>query len=198
MCIFTNIAFSLKTEMFGLNDTAVRKLILDDILQVLKSQVQKYPVKVKFSRTLSDSFSCPHEGLSGMIWTPIHFRDRCGVASLRYRHRAEITVLTWPIRYDFHTRRKRFPVQCEHRLIGSQVAWVASVSVRFRSNERGTEVNDHAKNGAKMASPSPLFYFLALVSFLERSKPRIPFLGLSLLRNQTETLATQARNQGTS
>ena len=67
MCIFTNIAFSLKTEMFGLNDTAVRKLILDDILQVLKSQVQKYPVKVKFSRTLSDSFSCPQEGLSGMI-----------------------------------------------------------------------------------------------------------------------------------
>ena len=128
----------------------------------------------------------------------LHFRDRCGVASLRYRHRAEITVLTWPIRYDFHTRRKRFPVQCEHRLIGSQVAWVASVSVRFRSNKRGTEVNDHAKNGAKMASPSPLFYFLALVSFLERSKPRIPFLGLSLLRNQTETLATQARNQGTS
>ena len=32
---------------------------------------------------------------------------------------------------------------------------------------------------------------LALVSFLARPKPRIPFLGLSLLRNQT--LATQAR-----
>ena len=31
-----------------------------------------------------------------------------------------------------------------------------------------------------------------LVSFLARSKPKIPFLGLSLLRNQTETLATQA------
>ena len=36
------------------------------------------------------------------------------------------------------------------------------------------------------------FIFLALVSFLARSKPRMPFLGLSLLRNQTETLATQA------
>ena len=35
-------------------------------------------------------------------------------------------------------------------------------------------------------------FFLALVSFLARPKPRIPFLGLSLLRNQTETLATQA------
>ena len=40
-------------------------------------------------------------------------------------------------------------------------------------------------------SPSPHFHFLALVSFLARPKPRIPFLGLSLLRNQTETLATQ-------
>ena len=41
--------------------------------------------------------------------------------------------------------------------------------------------------------PSPLFHFLALVSFLARPKPRIPFLGLSLLRNSTETLASQAR-----
>ena len=42
------------------------------------------------------------------------------------------------------------------------------------------------------ASPSPLFHFLALVSFLARSKPKIAFLGLSLLRNLTKTLATQA------
>ena len=42
-------------------------------------------------------------------------------------------------------------------------------------------------------SPSPHFHFLALVSFLARPKPRIPFLGLSLLRNQTEKLATQAK-----
>ena len=41
-------------------------------------------------------------------------------------------------------------------------------------------------------SPSPHFHFLALVSFLARPKPRIPFLRLSLLRNQTETLSTQA------
>ena len=40
--------------------------------------------------------------------------------------------------------------------------------------------------------PSPLFHFLALVPFLARRKQKIPFLGLSLLRNQTETLATQA------
>ena len=54
------------------------------------------------------------------------------------------------------------------------IACVASVSVRFRSKEKWH------------------FHFLALVSFLARPKPRILFLGLSLLRNQTETLATPA------
>ena len=48
------------------------------------------------------------------------------------------------------------------------LACVASVSVLFPSKDR------------------------ALVSFLARPKPRISFLGLSLLRNSTETLATQA------
>ena len=38
-----------------------------------------------------------------------------------------------------------------------------------------------------------LFYFLALVSFLALSKPKISFLGVSLLRNQTETIGTQAK-----
>ena len=46
------------------------------------------------------------------------------------------------------------------------LACVASVSVRFRSKQRGTKV--------KMAQAK------------ERPKPRIPFLGLSFLRNQTE------------
>ena len=41
-------------------------------------------------------------------------------------------------------------------------------------------------------SSSPLFHFLALVSFLTQLKARISFLGLSLLRNSTETLATPA------
>ena len=34
---------------------------------------------------------------------------------------------------------------------------------------------------------------MALVSFLAQPKPRISFLGLSLLRNRTETRATQAK-----
>ena len=48
------------------------------------------------------------------------------------------------------------------------------------------------KKGRKLPSPSPHFHLLALVSFLAQPKPRIPFLGLTLLQNQTETLATQA------
>ena len=32
---------------------------------------------------------------------------------------------------------------------------------------------------------------VALVPFFARPKPKIPFLGLTLLRNQTETLSTQ-------
>ena len=39
---------------------------------------------------------------------------------------------------------------------------------------------------------SPLLHFLALISFLTRWKPRIPFLSLFLLQSQTETLFTQA------
>ena len=54
------------------------------------------------------------------------------------------------------------------------IACVASVSLRFRSKERGTRVKDRAKNG------------------VSKRAGRILFLGLSLLRNQTETLATQA------
>ena len=70
----------------------------------------------------------------------------------------------------------------------NQLACVASVSVRFRGKERGTRVKDRAKSGARES----LFHFLALVSFLARSKPKVPFLGISF---QTETLATQAINQ---
>ena len=79
----------------------------------------------------------------------------------------------------------------------SGIAWVASVSVRFRSKKRGTRVKDHAKNGASkragreggsFLSPSPLFHFLPFVSLLARRKQKILFLGLFLLRNQTERL----------
>ena len=51
-----------------------------------------------------------------------------------------------------------------------QLACVRSVSVRFRSKEEGTRVKDRAKNGGQ-------------------NRESRPFLGL---RNQTETLATQA------
>ena len=80
------------------------------------------------------------------------------------------------------------------------LACVASVSVRFRSKEWGTRVKDRAKlaqvkerggvgkKGRKLSflslnlpslpPPHRLFYFLVLVSFLARAKPKIPFHGL--------------------
>ena len=76
-----------------------------------------------------------------------------------------------------------------------RVAFVASVSVRFRSKERGTRVKDQAKSGVSKRA-GLYFHFLAVVSFPARPKPRIPFLGLSLLQNQMETLATQANVGG--
>ena len=61
--------------------------------------------------------------------------------------------------------------------------------MRFRRKERGTKVKDREKSGASIS------HFLALVSFLARSKPKVLFLAISLLRNQTETLATQANRE---
>ena len=81
----------------------------------------------------------------------------------------------------------------------AKLACVASVSVRFRSKERGTrnarkmaQVKERGRGGEERKetsfnSPSPLCHFFVLISFLAR-----PILGFSLLRNQTETLATQA------
>ena len=64
------------------------------------------------------------QDLSGIVWTLIpyltlQFRDNTGAASLRYRDRAEITVVMceqmpytiWP-----SCRRKSNAVQCEHSL----------------------------------------------------------------------------------
>ena len=48
--------------------------------------------------------------------------------------------------------------------------------MRSMSKERGTRVKDRAKNGASERA--------ALVSFLARSKPKIPLLGL--LRSETK------------
>ena len=56
-----------------------------------------------------------------------------------------------------------------------QLACVASVSVRFRRKERGTRVKNRTEKGA--------------------AKTENPVLGLSLIRNQTETLATQANHE---
>ena len=99
---------------------------------------------------------------------------------------------------NIHTQSLYFPRSSKRSLS-------FNVSVRFRSKERGTRVKLCVKNGATKTAgrggeerketagpsfPSPLSFF-ALVPFFARPKPEIPFLGLSLLRNQ-ETLAAQA------
>ena len=65
----------------------------------------------------------------------------------------------------------------EHKTNNFALACVASVSVRFRSKERGTRVSQRPRE--KMTGATAL----ALVSFLARSKPKIPFLSPFLLRN---------------
>ena len=85
---------------------------------------------------------------------------------------------------------------------------VASVSVRFRSKERGTRVKDRAKNGtSKRAERGWGRKEGNSVSFLPLPLPPLSFFGshfisraaktgLSLLRHQMETLATQATASG--
>ena len=72
-----------------------------------------------------------------------------------------------------------------HQIVVFHLAYVESVSVRFRSKERETRVKDLAKNGARKRAGR-----VAMVQFFARPKLKIPFLGLFLLRNQTQTLAT--------
>ena len=78
--------------------------------------------------------------------------------------------------------------------------------MRFRRKERGTRIKDPEKNDASKRAgsgwgrkegflpslpPPPLSFFGS--RFISRAvKTESPFLGISLLRNQTETLATQA------
>ena len=59
-----------------------------------------------------------------------------------------------------------------------------------RNKERGTRVKERAKNGASKIALS--FFGSRFIS--RAAKTTNPFLGPSLLRNQTETLSMQANN----
>ena len=142
-------------------------------------------------------------GLWNILWKPFtsspfnwsHWKDEAKAFLSGYARRPEVELLLpWAVVLPKFSG-KWSPLTC-----------VASVSVRFRSKERGTRVKDRAKNGVSeragrgwgsflpCPTPSPTFIFWLLFHFSRGQNPRIPFLGLSLLRNQTETVATQARS----
>ena len=129
---------------------------------------------------LKTSFSCVHtKTISRRFQKTLlrgPFSKICVFGSRKFRLRVD----EWPKRRKKSPFSRNYQDRCGRDLN----------SLRSKPFRAVSRVKDRAKNGP---SPSPLFHFLALVSFLARPKPRIPFLGLSLLRNSTETLATQAR-----
>ena len=74
--------------------------------------------------------------------------------------------------------------------------WAKNEERELKTARKMSQLKERGGGGEERFLPSPssspLFHFLALVWFLARSKAKISYLGLSLLRNQTETLATQA------
>ena len=76
-----------------------------------------------------------------------------------------------------------------------KIACIASVSVEFRSKElshekRGGRGGEGGGGGPSFPSPTPSFLFWLSTQF---RAGKIPFLGLSMFPNPSETLATQAR-----
>ena len=65
---------------------------------------------------------------------------------------------------------------------------------RQRPREKWRKGGGGGENFSFLSLPHPLFHFLALVSFLAQPKPKIPLLGLSLLRKLPETHATQPKS----
>ena len=62
-------------------------------------KAQLLEANLGYVHTIADIFPCRYEKLPSIVWTPIryvtlHFRNRRETASLRYRNRAEITVVT--------------------------------------------------------------------------------------------------------
>ena len=89
-------------------------------------------------------------------------------------------------------RKSLLVIQLQETWRINQTAWspyiVARRALRFKRNERKCSCT----GGQILPTFLSIFHFLAFVLFLVRSKPKIPILGLSLHRDLTETLATQA------
>ena len=128
--------------------------------------------------------------------------------SLTFQKRSKKTLLHW--RTNLVDQNKQQPLKINIRVTYHTVLSVWNKPLIDTCQHCSTSRANHALRSLANAgfqnrgvclqafrsfpSPSPHFHFLARVSFLARPKPRILFLGLSLLPNQTETLATQARH----
>ena len=121
--------------------------------------------------------------------------------SLTFQKRSKKTFLHWTA--NLADQNKHQPLKIDIRVTYHTVLSVWNTPLIDTCQHCSTSRANQAPNAGfqnrgvclqafpSFPSPSPHFHFFALVSFLARPKPRIPFLCLSLLRNQTETLATQ-------
>ena len=164
-----------------------------------KNRVHTYRIVFEsFSPVHAYSFQFTRTGLE-YIWN-----SPSQIIASEYSRLSSHFVARNVSRVDQSALVDQIPNKCtstEWNFWGRIVACIASVSVRFTSKERGTRVKDRAKSGARKRSgrrwggketflppsPPPFFNFWLWFHF-SRGQNR----SLSLLRNQTETLATQA------
>ena len=89
------------------------------------------------------------------------------------------------------------PAMDQHPIHGRTEILLVACGVReqritARKMERVKEEGREGKEGRKPLPPPSFFFFGSRPIFRADKTPKIPFLGLSLLPNPTETLATQA------
>ena len=111
------------------------------------------------------------------------------------------TSQQWRHQFIISRARNSKHVCAKHAQSG--IAWVASVSVRFRSKKRGTRVKDRAKNGASKKAekrgrflplPLPPLSFFAFRFTSRAAKTEDPLPRSFFAPKPDRTLATQAKS----
>ena len=113
--------FRYRNEVINRDWTILLSLLADGKNGSKLDTSSLWPVDWGCVLTIPHSFSWRYQKLSGIVWTPIryvtlHSSDRRGVASLRYRNRAQITVLMCkqkPYLVWFPCQHKSYLVYCK-------------------------------------------------------------------------------------